>query len=781
VTRGKQTPESTPLVRTADLDVGQSQEVELADGSLARLKLLDLQETRDKLRNAVRALRVKVEVNGQTVTLASAMYQLPVTVAGVQIDCPITRGLTDNSSKQNVWGLTKDARFRLWPAGSPWIEPGTFTYPVRQRWFAGDTQMANEPTFVNGDELPGKTSIYYHYGLDFGGAEGLVEVIAATDGVVVSAAGEVLPEHKESPAKPRYDVIYILDQRGWYYRYSHLMTVEVKLGQRVRMGQRIGLLGKEGGSGGWSHLHFDITSRQPSGQWGIQDAYAYAWEAYGREYAPSIIAVARPHHLAAVGDRVLLDGSRSWSDAGKIVRYEWTFTDGSRATGAQVQRTYARPGTYSEVLQITDAAGRTAWDFSVVQVVDPEKPKELPPTIHAAYYPTTGLRPGDPITFKVRTFRTTHGEERWDFGDGTPPVTVQSDGNANVHAKDGYAVTQHAYAKPGDYLVRVERANERGETAVGHLHVKVETPFQAATSVSIQGGKWHINGQVTYPGTRAEGLLMNVRMVNSVFEDRRKPDFDAQANTDRFLERIPDYAAHGVRAFTICLQGGMPGYEGALNSAFEPDGCLRESYLARVRRVIEACDAQGVVVILGCYYQRQDQILADETAVRSGVLHVADWVHRSGLRNVVLEIANEFDQKGFDHPLLRTVEGQIELVQLVRARVPGLLVSTSGLGHGRFPDGLGEVADFLLIHFNGTQLDDIPARIAALRKHAKPIVCNEDDKTGRIAAKAAELCVASGASWGLMLKDVNQYFPFEFHGAADDPLVYAKLQELTSP
>ena len=85
------------IVRTADLDVGESQEVELADGSKARLKLLDLEEIRDKLRNAVREARVQVEVNGQSVTLASAMYQLPVTIAGVQIDCPITRGLTDNS------------------------------------------------------------------------------------------------------------------------------------------------------------------------------------------------------------------------------------------------------------------------------------------------------------------------------------------------------------------------------------------------------------------------------------------------------------------------------------------------------------------------------------------------------------------------------------------------------------------------------------------------------------------------------------------------------------
>ena len=47
---------------------------------------------------------------------------------------------------------------------------------------------------------------------------------------------------------------------------------------------------------------------------------------------------------------------------------------------------------------------------------------------------------------------------------------------------------------------------------------------------------------------------------------------------------------------------------------------------ARVRRVIDACAQHGAVVILGCYYQRQDQILTDEAAVRAGVVNAARWV-----------------------------------------------------------------------------------------------------------------------------------------------------------
>jgi len=468
-------PGRTALVRAVDLDVNESREIELADRTRARVKLLSLEETRDALRDAVRQARVAVELNGQSLVLTSATYHLPVKFGGVQIDCPITKGHVGNSSEGNAWGLVKDVRLRLWPATSPWIEPGTFVYPLKQRWFASHTQMANEPSFVDGGEQPSNKKIYYHYDLDSGGAEGMVDVIAATAGRVVSSGKEILPGYDDSPAKPRYDVVYLLDDRGWYYRYSHLQTIDpaMRPGAQVSLGQKVGILGKEGGSGGWSHLHFDITSRQPSGLWGIQEGYAFLWEAYQRQFAPKITAVARPHHFVYAGDKVVLDGSKSSSASGNIVSYDWTFTDGTTARGAVVERTYARSGEYSEILKVSDARGEVDYDFAVVLVVEKSAPDQLPPTIHPAFSPTTNIHAGDALTFKVRSFRTTFGNETWDFGDGTEKVTVKSDGNVEQHAKDGYAVTQHRFAKPGHYLVRVERSNEHGQRAIAHLHVPV--------------------------------------------------------------------------------------------------------------------------------------------------------------------------------------------------------------------------------------------------------------------------------------------------------------------
>jgi murein DD-endopeptidase MepM/ murein hydrolase activator NlpD len=460
------------LHRTLDLNVGETQDVFLTDGTPVRVKLLELQETLDEVNQAVRRAEVRVEVNGKTTTLVSGTYHLPVAFAGIQVDCPITKGYLVKARK-NVWGLQKDARIRLWPANSPWVAPGSFLYPARQRWFASFTHMGNEPVYVDGGDLPAKKDIYYHYGLDIGGSEGLVDVVAATDGLVVSSGNAVLAGHeKDTPVAQRYDVVYLLDGRGWYYRYSHLKIIEafVRPGARVKMGQKLGVLGKEGGSGGWSHLHFDITKRQPSGLWGIEEGYAFIWQTYHQDHPAEVVAVARPHSLIWTGQKALLDGSNS---RGRDLRYEWTFTEGGSASGARQERVYDKPGAYCEVLKVTDGAGRVDYDFAVIQVIDRSRPDQPPPTIHAAYAPTFGIRPGDPVVFTVRTFRVKEGGETWDFGDGSAPVKVKSDGNAVQHAPAGYAETIHKYQKPGHYLVKVEHVAPDGAKAVARLHVRV--------------------------------------------------------------------------------------------------------------------------------------------------------------------------------------------------------------------------------------------------------------------------------------------------------------------
>ena len=125
---------------------------------------------------------------------------------------------------------------------------------------------------------------------------------------------------------------------------------------------------------------------------------------------------------------------------------------------------------------MTNADGELDYDFVRVKVYDPKSPEVAPPRLHLAYYPTSDIEPGTEITFKGRAFYLTHGEEVWDFGDGTPQVKTKSDGNVNQLAKDGYVTVKHQYQDPGDYLVHVHRIDEDGRVAEDRLHIRVSEP-----------------------------------------------------------------------------------------------------------------------------------------------------------------------------------------------------------------------------------------------------------------------------------------------------------------
>ena len=306
------------------------------------------------------------------------------------------------------------------------------------------------------------------------------------------------------------------------------------------------------------------------------------------------------------------------------------------------------------------------------------------------------------------------------------------------------------------------------------------TAITARTRLTLDGPRFRVNGQLTYSGQPAQGMLLNVRMANSVFEDEARPAFDPDRNTAEFLGRMDDYVSHGVLGFTVSLQGGYPGYEGARNSAFLPDGSLDGTYLARVARVIERADALGAVVILSLFYQRQDQVLRDEQAIRTAIVKTVGWIAQRGYRNVILEIANEYGHSGFNHAVLRSDGGVAGLIRLAQDRLTSLPVGASTRGTARTTPRVAAASDVILVHFNQLATSDIPSRVKALRAESpsKPVVANEDDRTGSAGVAALTASVEAGASYGLMVEQVNQHYPFDFYGRNDDPKVYDRYRTL---
>jgi hypothetical protein len=230
---------------------------------------------------------------------------------------------------------------------------------------------------------------------------------------------------------------------------------------------------------------------------------------------------------------------------------------------------------------------------------------------------------------------------------------------------------------------------------------------RGATRVGIDGEKFALNGVPTYPGRSyrdrsIEGLLLNARVVQAIFDDLNPatrgrwayPDtgaWDPERNVGEFLDQLPIWRRSGLLGLTVNLQGGSPeGYSREQpwhNSAFEAHGSLRPDYLGCLARVLDRSDKLGYVVILGLFYQGQDERLADERAVVRAVDNAVEWVLGRGCTNVVLEVNNECDVPGYEHEILRPHRVH-ELIRRVRGIASGgrrLLVGTSYRG-GSIPD-----------------------------------------------------------------------------------------------
>lgn len=274
------------------------------------------------------------------------------------------------------------------------------------------------------------------------------------------------------------------------------------------------------------------------------------------------------------------------------------------------------------------------------------------------------------------------------------------------------------------------------------------------TEVSIHADQFWIDGKPTYAGRtynamKIEGLLLNIRAVQGIFDDLNPetrgrwvyPDtgkWDPERNTREFVAAMPEWRRHGILAFTVGMQGGSPeGYSKDQpweNSSFDPDGGLRPAYMARLRKILDRADELGMVPIVGLFYFGQDQRVKDEASVRRAVSNAVNWLLDGGYRNVLVEIANETNVRAYDHEILRPARIP-ELIAQAKATTKGgrrLLVGTSYGGGTPAQSNVVQVSDFLLLHGNGP---DDPARIRKMIQTSRaaegyrpmPVLINEDD------------------------------------------------------
>jgi hypothetical protein len=308
---------------------------------------------------------------------------------------------------------------------------------------------------------------------------------------------------------------------------------------------------------------------------------------------------------------------------------------------------------------------------------------------------------------------------------------------------------------------------------------------RGTTQVSIRGDDFILNGRPTYPGVRRrgariEGLLLNSRMINAVFDDanpetRRRwayPDigaWDPWRNTAEFIGAMPSWRNAGLLAVTVGVQGGNPAQytieQPWVNPGYSPDGRLLPDYQKRLAAVLDRADELGMVVILNPFYFGQDGQLADDHAVREALSGICRWVLGEGWRNVMLDIVNECNIDRYTHNCLRSsaVHHLIEQARGIEVGGRRLLAGTSFAVVSRPTPAVVHCSDIIFLH--GNEVDD-PRQIEAMIQQVRtmpeyggqPLVFNEDDHFD-FGAESNNMMTALRAhtSWGYFDPGRNDY------------------------
>jgi murein DD-endopeptidase MepM/ murein hydrolase activator NlpD len=417
------------------LNVNETYTFKLKSGSARVIRLVSVQEHRDSVIDLMRRAEVRLEIDGRPQDLVCEPYTMPTEAAGLHVLVDSTAGWKN---------IPKQVQLSLWDASDPIVDPKSFGFPLlNYRLLSHGTQASNEPVYLGaGDGDPQGQKFYHDYGFDTGGFEGRQEVVSSTEGKIVMFW----------PSREDLCSVVVQDENGFLWEYAHLYSVapEITLNTHVRQGQKIGILGKSGPSGNFSHLHLgSYLSRNDLDTGNMNrrlNLYPWMVAAYQAQHPTGLLAVARPHHTVLAGEKVVLDGGHSLAWGGsRIVKWRWILPDGRTVKQAVAETEFARPGAYVATLWVKDNQGNEDVDFCQIKVFSRANPEKGMPHIYLSYTPTEDIRPGQPVRFRG-WFQGKGGSGlKVDFGDGTRLADYQE-----------YAEVQHSFKTPGVHIVTAQ-------------------------------------------------------------------------------------------------------------------------------------------------------------------------------------------------------------------------------------------------------------------------------------------------------------------------------------
>ena len=335
------------------------------------------------------------------------------------------------------------------------------------------------------------------------------------------------------------------------------------------------------------------------------------------------------------------------------------------------------------------------------------------------------------------------------------------------------------------------------EIATGFMLGKHYDPrafYTRNTAPSGPGEAW----QKTYSGPayrhEAQGKLMNIRLANALFLDEwmHERAFDPEFNTDAVIQALDFYKSHGVLMVNVSLQGAQAGYDKSVNgidrenayrlgpgrgayvSAFQPDGSLKPDWLARLERLLLAADQRGMFVNLMYFYHGQSGQFRSTAAIHNAAANITDWLIAHNFRNVIVDVANEYDLPGPQWDFKGYIpQNIIPLIDDVRERFKHasftLPIGVSSDGRMRYPQSLQGQVDLLLIHGDGRDPREKARRVAELKDAQRPVLMTEDDN-GRATTvehlagdlASCDIFFRRAEGWGYLPWIQAQRFPFRY-------------------
>jgi PKD repeat protein len=167
----------------------------------------------------------------------------------------------------------------------------------------------------------------------------------------------------------------------------------------------------------------------------------------------SVLIVDAGSDLTVPEDSVVdFSAAQSRSNEG-IASYEWSFGDGTSATGITPTHVFAEPGTYTVTLTLTDREGNVATDTITITATD-----ATPPVADAGPNRTVGADTSVALNASNSTDNVGIVAYEWDFGDGATAT--------------GPTPT-HAYGALGTYTVTLTTVDAAGNVGTDTLTVTV--------------------------------------------------------------------------------------------------------------------------------------------------------------------------------------------------------------------------------------------------------------------------------------------------------------------